>query len=451
MLFRSAFVLPATLTNDAKLAAMRETVAAGHAVAVHRWAGPNDGDVLALGAEPLVIRRLARIGAGVPARQATQVTLSRDAAELAVRFECEDADIVAAQEGRDNVKLWKDDCVYVWFDPAHDHKSMIMVQVSAAGVVHDMKNGDAKWNLEGLNVKTERTPKGWSAQLKLPWSGLGVAAPKDGAVWGFNVTRMDQPGKYDFVSMEMSSLAVIPGGDAGAIHRWGHLAFGKTANVAQSPVHEALRAAVDKRLAADAAQDRPVANWGLPANPNASEDVHKLVAWFAHLPERKEKRFIVGMADGDPRFKEVFEKSGHWPAMRHFSFTDPVSEFDTRVHPGNNEKTTSDAIATWKDGRLVHIHINPVNPWNGRHIFEPNPLEGREKIAELLQPGNPAHDAWIKKLDAYAKYLTELRDAGVVVLWRPLHEMGFQNLYWYDAGATKDREVFKNIWRQMFR
>jgi mannan endo-1,4-beta-mannosidase len=256
--------------------------------------------------------------------------------------------------------------------------------------------------------------------------------------------------------MEMSSLAVISGGDPAAIQRWGHLVFGAATDLAQAPAHAARRAAVDARLAADAAmakaeQARLATHWGLPANPNASEDVHKIVAWLAGLRDRKEKRFIVGMADGDPRAQEVFEKSGCWPAMRHFSYTDPVSEYDNRVSPGNNEKTTSDAIATWKDGRLVHIHINPVNPWNGRHIFEPNPLEGREKIAELLVPGNAGHDAWIKKLDAYAKYLAELRDAGVVVLWRPLHEMGFPSMYWYDAGATKDREVFKNLWRQMFR
>jgi hypothetical protein len=209
----------------------------------------------------------------------------------------------------------------------------VRVRVSAGNGVADSRGNDTAYNIAGLATRTVRTPQGWRATLFVPWQGLGVAAPKDGEVWGVNLSRMDQPGKADFRLMEMSSLAVISGGDPAAIHCWGHLVFGAATDLAQAPAHAARRAAVDARLAADAAkakaeQARLATHWGLPANPNASEDVHKIVAWLAGLRDRKDKRFIVGMADGDPRFKEVFEKSGCWPAMRHFSYTDPVSEYD---------------------------------------------------------------------------------------------------------------------------
>lgn len=197
----------------------------------------------------------------------------------------------------------------------------------------------------------------------------------------------------------------------------------------------------------------------LPANASASEDVHKILAWMASLPERKENRFLLAndiwayeaghMDHGFERFvKAIHDQTGKWLPMIHVSYGDPTEEHPK--YPGVPEQANRHAIAYWKAGGLVTIHINPNNPWNGKP-YDAGGLAQRERIAEVLQTGTEAHAAWMKKLDAYAGLLAELRDAGVVVLWRPLHEMNFNNCYWYDAGATWDREVFKDIWRHMFR
>lgn len=456
-----AFVLPETLVDDGKLAQMRRNLAEGHASAIRSWAGPNDGNVVTLGGKSVTIPRLGRTESGVPARQGTRVTVDRDADMLAIVFECEDADVVAVQKERDNTRqMWKDDSVYVWLDPSHDHQGMIMVQVSAAGVVVDSKDRDDKWNLEGMVVEVRKTDRGWTALLRMPFKGLGVEAPGDGTLWGFNLSRMDQPGKYDFARMQPSSLVTIPGGDLGQMQRWGHLAFGKSVDPAGTPAHLACKKAVDEKLAADAAaadaeQQRLRADWGLPANPGASEDVHKIVAWLCQLPQRKEKRLIVGQAAGEKHWGEQMETihnaTGKWPGMLHISFVDPFSSWH-KENPDTNPSGVRLAKKFWQEqGGLIHCHINPVNPWNKRHIFEPDKLAGRERIAEVLQPGTEANRTWMAILDEYAARLAELRDAGVVVVWRPLHEMGFGGMYWYDAGATKDREVFKDIWRHMFR
>jgi mannan endo-1,4-beta-mannosidase len=50
------------------------------------------------------------------------------------------------------------------------------------------------------------------------------------------------------------------------------------------------------------------------------------------------------------------------------------------------------------------------------------------------------------ELDQIAAGLQELRDAGVVVLWRPFHEM---NGGWFWWGAQKPG-VFIRLWREMF-
>jgi mannan endo-1,4-beta-mannosidase len=471
-----AFVLQETLADDAKLAAMRQNLADGHALAIRAWAGPNDGDALLLGAAPVTLPNLGRIASGAPARQATKATIARDDNGLIVSFDCEDADLCAAQEGRDNPKIWKDDSVYVWLDPAHDHTGMIMVQVTASGVVNDSRNGDAKWNLEGLVAETKRTETGWTAHLVLPFAGLGVESPATLArpahsslspLWGFNLCRMDQPVAYDYYRMQMTSFALIPGGDAGARHRWGHLAFGKVVDPAASAVHAALKKTVDARLVAEAAaakaeQERLAVFRGLPANLKASEDVHKIVKWLTELPDRKENRFLLGndiwcydtidgktgMDAGYLRFAaSIHKKTGKWLPMIHVSYGDPSNP---EQKPSVAEQANAQAIAYWKAGGLVHIHVNPNSPLNGA-AMGPKSLEGRERIAEVLQPGTEANKRWLQTLDAWAKQLAELRDNGVVVLWRPLHEMGFEGCYWYDWGAVKSGEVYKKIWQHMFK
>lgn len=465
-----AFVLPSTLEDDARLAAMREAVAASHAGAVRSWAGPNDGDVLVLGDKSVAIPDLGLIGSGVPARQATRVNIDRDAEALDIRFDCDDNEIVAALEGRDNVKLWKDDSVSVWLDLGHTHRTdgaMIMVQVSAGGLVHDSKNGDPKWNLEGLTAQTQRTKTGWTAHLRLPWKGLGVAAPKDGEVWGLNLTRTDHPGKYEFFNMEVASWALIPGGDMGAIHRWGHLAFGRPEAVAAAvkPAHDARRAAVDQQLARLAAQRKAndevnASRWGIPANPNASEDAHRVLQCLAGLPQRKDKRLILcqenwsyagGNAGGFKAYVEKLnEKSGKWIGMIHVSYGNATpSDSPDPSYRAYLQHANQNAIQYWKAGGLVTVHINPVNPITNKGGEDG--LKERERIAEVITPGSEAYKNWHATLDRYAVLLAELRDAGVVVLWRPLHEMTFTNAYWYDAGATKDREVYKKLWCDMFR
>jgi hypothetical protein len=55
------------------------------------------------------------------------------------------------------------------------------------------------------------------------------------------------------------------------------------------------------------------------------------------------------------------------------------------------------------------------------------------------------------ELDKIAAGLAELRDAGVVVLWRPFHEMTFNRTFWWDIGAHPGNpEPFKDMWRHMF-
>jgi hypothetical protein len=210
---------------------------------------PNAGNDLILDQQkPATVTGFSAALTLAAPRQATEVAVNWDEKTLDVAFTCADNGIVAEVKDNDNVKLWNDDCVYVWLDPGHTHngdKKYTMIQVSASGAWHDLKNGDPAFNVEGLKVDVARTGTGWTAHLQIPWKGLGEAAPKPGAVWGVNFTRMDQPGKVDPDNMQMSSWVALPfhPGDPADLIRWGHLVFGAKGDAAQA---EAGRKAMEK-------------------------------------------------------------------------------------------------------------------------------------------------------------------------------------------------------------
>lgn len=221
-------------TGDGAAVALREAVRQAH-LRVAKDA-VNEGNVLTLdGKQAATATGFTVAKSGAAPKQATSATLTWDTNGLDVVFDCVDSGIVAEQKGRDNIKLWKDDSVYVWLDPGHTHNSarqLIMVQVSAGGECHDHRNGDAKFDVAGIVVDTNRTANGWRAHVQMPWKGLGTECPKPGDVWGLNLSRMDQPGKTDYAKMESSSWVSIPDGDATTLDRWGHVVFAAAGAVA---------------------------------------------------------------------------------------------------------------------------------------------------------------------------------------------------------------------------
>jgi mannan endo-1,4-beta-mannosidase len=101
------------------------------------------------------------------------------------------------------------------------------------------------------------------------------------------------------------------------------------------------------------------------------------------------------------------------------------------------------AQAYWRNGGLVTISWHapsPARPGGGG-------LNDRNvKIAAILTPGTPLHERWMKSLDEIAAGLLALQDAGVVVIWRPFHEMN-GNWFWWGAQEPAD---FIAAWRHMF-
>jgi len=195
-----------------------------------------------------------------------------------------------------------------------------------------------------------------------------------------------------------------------------------------------------------AAQDALVLE---PANPHASQGARQVLNYLAGLPGQGGGRVVVGQhlsggtsaASGYNRFvSPLYQATGEWVAM-------VGGEYGGARTPLQISDENQVLIDHWNAGGLVSITYHANNPWTGGSAWD---LSSRD-LVELLTPGTAANRVWMMELDKVATGLAELRDAGVVVLWRPFHEATFVRVFWWDSGAHPgNSQPFINLWQHMF-
>ena len=84
----------------------------------------------------------------------------------------------------------------------------------------------------------------------------------------------------------------------------------------------------------------------------------------------------------------------------------------------------------WNQGGLVTVNLHVPNPISadGGHYRDRLALN----FADLTNPNTEAGRRWRSFLDRIAEGLADLQNAGVSVLYRPLHEMNGDWFYWCD-------------------
>lgn len=92
------------------------------------------------------------------AKQRTTVKLLRDAEFLYVAYECEDEDLTAGFEKRDD-PVYKDDCVEIFLKPSEKTDSYIGLEMNARGVLFDYFYSYPGKNEHGFNYSERATPK----------------------------------------------------------------------------------------------------------------------------------------------------------------------------------------------------------------------------------------------------------------------------------------------------
>ncbi|MEN6549457.1 MAG: sugar-binding protein [Armatimonadia bacterium] len=182
--------------------------------------------------------------------------------------------LTAAVRDRDG-SVWLEDAVELFLQPDPARADFLHFIVNARGVLYDARNDDPGFQAE-VQLRTVVLPQAWQLEMALPWSQLGVRAPAEGAVWGFNVGREHRPE----APVEWSTWAPLAQGVAkfGQPEHFGRL-----------------------RLAAQAQPGRVSgyqATDGLLANPD-----------FSRLKQGRPENWGLAPAS---EFAEVHPASGHW-------------------------------------------------------------------------------------------------------------------------------------------
>lgn len=183
-----------------------------------------------------------------------------------------------------------------------------------------------------------------------------------------------------------------------------------------------------------------------PADPKLSPHARKVLDYLASV-EGKKVLTAISRFGGGP--SAVLHATGRNPAI---TGTD-IYGFHTKFGP-TYHRVCKGVVAHCKDwslrrGGLVTLHCHwglPGNP-DGSAWVSGRKGSGRIDLAKAVTPGTKEHKDVLSDLSVTADYLEQLADAGVPVLWRPLHEIDGSWFWWTD---TKTPENTAALWRMVF-
>ena len=179
-----------------------------------------------------------------------------------------------------------------------------------------------------------------------------------------------------------------------------------------------------------------------PVNPNASPAARKILAAIYKVKEQGKlltcqhiRERTSNLFDSLSEYKHVNDVTGKYPAIIGADFL--------------NDAAAAVKIATqqWKRGGFVTLtwhQSSPAITFQGEFKTVQTKMSN-EDFQQLVTPGTPLYNTWLDHIDRMAQYLKTLQDNGVVVLWRPYHEMNGRWFWWGDKGTA-----FRQLWVNMY-
>ena len=203
-------------------------------------------------------------------------------------------------------------------------------------------------------------------------------------------------------------------------------------------------------------------------NPSASQQAKKV---YEFLLQQSGKKTLSGAMSGSSNSNDfadlIYSNVGKYPALTGYDFIflqySPTPEnWSWKV----NYNDISAAREQWNNNGLVSYmwHWNvPTSESAWKNGTEKGDYTGYAfysdktafDIKEALKEGTWQNQFLMKDIEEVASYLKNLRDAGIPVIWRPLHEAaGNYNLYsdngawfWWGKGGA---EPCKQLWRLLY-
>ncbi len=182
-------------------------------------------------------------------------------------------------------------------------------------------------------------------------------------------------------------------------------------------------------------------------NPNASENAKRL---FSYLCDNYGKHILTGQQCDSGmmgwEMRVIEQNTGKYPAVMGL---DMMDYSPSRVEHGSSSKAVDLAIAYWeKCGGISTFcwhwnvpskYIRPDKEWHGAFYTEYTTID----LSAVMGGEDPqGYDLLVSDIDAIAVQLRTLADAGVPILWRPLHEASGGWFWWGSDGPEAYRQLY---------
>lgn len=172
---------------------------------------------------------------------------------------------------------------------------------------------------------------------------------------------------------------------------------------------------------------------------------------LAFLYKISGQKTVAGIHNREPNAEpakwtnEMKKVTGNYPGLWSGDFLFQKENID------NRGIMIKEAIKQWKQGALVNIMWHACNPalsqpcgWDDGSGVLSNLTN--EQWKELTTDGTRLNSRWKEMMDEVAVHLQKLKDNGVEVLFRPLHEMN-QGKFWWGGRPGKEGTI--KLWRIM--
>jgi mannan endo-1,4-beta-mannosidase len=185
-----------------------------------------------------------------------------------------------------------------------------------------------------------------------------------------------------------------------------------------------------------------------PAKKTTTEPVTTGYKTIQYLESISGSKTILGIHNREPNAtpavwtNKVNEVTGKYPGLWSGDFLFQADNI-------NNRKVMIDeALRQWKKGSLVNIMWHACNPalsqpcgWDDKGV-KSKLTDAQWK--ELITDGTALNNNWKRMMDEVSIHLQFLKENGVEVLWRPLHEMN-QGVFWW--GGRPGPEGTAKLWQ----
>lgn len=187
-------------------------------------------------------------------------------------------------------------------------------------------------------------------------------------------------------------------------------------------------------------------------NPNATENAQRLYSYMCDIYGTK----ILSGQYCDTGMYGI-ESAAIWKATggeyAAVLGLDLIEASPSRVAHGSANKATDYAIEYWENGGIVTFcwHWNApekylTGQWYSGFYTEHTNID----LAKIMNGEDPeGYELLMQDIDAIAKELQKMQDAGVPVLWRPLHEASGGWFWWGAAGPEAYKQLYILLYEKL--